>query len=183
MARQAGVYDDDEEAWDLADEDVQEGVSSSQELDREWSSRHTHFHTLGYRDGIEEGKKTSVQQGFDAGYSQGVKAGLNCGLARGWAGAFIALPPSMQSLLLDDTQRKQVDEVHTALSCISSDKAALLYYDKMQGDMKASDSKADSSTTVETLQLKLQSVLQSLPDGSICNRESPSHSLVSIVSK
>ncbi|MCO5602515.1 hypothetical protein L7F22_056648 [Adiantum nelumboides] len=155
MAEVAGVHDDDEvEAWDSGDEDVRE-------LNTEWSSRHTHFHTLGYRDGIEEGKKTSVQQGFDAGYLQGIKAGLNCGLARGWAGAFTALPPSIQTMLLDGPERIQVDEVQAVLSDISSDKVALRYCNNLQEDMKASDLNSDSVTTMETLQLKLQSILHS----------------------
>lgn len=181
MAHQS-LDDGDEEAWDLADEDAQEVDSSFLDLHREWTSRQAHFHTLGYRDGIEEGKKSSVQQGFEAGYTQGVTAGLNCGLARGWAGAFTALPHAIQNLLLDDTARMQVDEAQAALSSISSEKAVYLFYHhisriddlKDKADMSANDtvveelvkeedittskSRIDSSINVH---LELQSIMKS----------------------
>eukprot|EP00250_Pteridium_aquilinum_P003253 c13574_g1_i1 orf=208-771(+) len=175
---------DDVEPWDLADEDAEEIGSSSLDLHREWTSRQAHFHTLGYRDGIEEGKKSSVQQGFEAGYQQGVKVGLNCGLARGWAGAFTALPNSIQNLLLDDTAKMQVDKSNAALSSISSDKAAYIFYQNISNmnnpegrvksandtvgddllkekDVSASTPRLDSSVNVEKIHLELQSLMRS----------------------
>lgn len=179
MAHQSSDNGDDE-VWDLAGEDVQEA-----DLHREWTSREAHFHTLGYRDGIEEGKKLSVQQGFEVGYTEGVSAGLNCGLARGWAGAFTALPHAIQNLLLDDAARMQVDESQVALSSISSEKAVYLFYhnisriddlkdkadmnandtvveDRVKQDITASKSRVDlSSVNVEKLHMELQSIMKS----------------------
>ncbi|KAH7297044.1 hypothetical protein KP509_26G050700 [Ceratopteris richardii] len=174
MARQDLINPDDEEAWNF--NDVGHEGTCSEELSREWSSRHARFHTLGYRDGIEEGKRSSVQQGFDVGYAQGVEAGQICGLARGWAGAFMSLPESIQCLLLDDSARIELNEAQSALTRVSSDTAAQYFYQSISGldkseldDMaedgsggnKPSGLQPEPSVDVVALKMKLEAILMS----------------------
>eukprot|EP00249_Psilotum_nudum_P015462 c25339_g1_i1 orf=362-994(+) len=127
-----------EDVWDLDEENGQHSLAvrdfpRNWELEREWKSRHTLFHTLGYRDGIEAGKNSSMQGGTDTGLKEGMGAGFKWGLAKGWMIAFEALPDGAKRLLLNEDRAKdQMDVLSAAVSSISSDNAFSLFSEHLE---------------------------------------------------
>ena len=74
----------DGEAW-CSDGGDDDGDAAA--LAREAAHRDAIFHSMGYRDGIEEGKAAALQAGFEAGFAAGASAGFTWGQARGAAEA------------------------------------------------------------------------------------------------
>ena len=70
----------DGEAW-CSDGGGDDGDAAA--LAREAAHRDTIFHSMGYRDGVEEGKAAALQAGFEAGFAAGASAGFTWGQARG----------------------------------------------------------------------------------------------------
>jgi hypothetical protein len=86
MARRSGSSSDD--AW-CSDGDCDDGDAAA--LAREAAHRDAMFHSMGYREGIDEGKAAALQAGFDAGFAAGASAGFTWGQARGAAEALRAV--------------------------------------------------------------------------------------------
>ena len=78
----------DGEAW-CSDGGGDDGDAAA--LAREAANRDTIFHSMGYRDGVEEGKAAALQAGFEAGFAAGASAGFTWGQARGAAEALRSL--------------------------------------------------------------------------------------------
>ncbi|KAH9567535.1 hypothetical protein CY35_03G031900 [Sphagnum magellanicum] len=130
------MAEDDGDVWESDKDERSEeeivrggGARSTSELDREWQARQAQFHTLGYRDGVEEGKNSSVQEGFDEGYREAAIAGFNWGVARGITSAFAALPVSLKEKLVSDVSViGRLEALHTTISALSSTDALRSYY-------------------------------------------------------
>lgn len=86
MARRSGSSSDD--AW-CSDGEGDDGDAAA--LAREAAHRDAVFHSMGYREGIDEGKAAALQAGFDAGFAAGASAGFTWGQARGAAEALRAV--------------------------------------------------------------------------------------------
>ncbi|KAI8613074.1 hypothetical protein BC830DRAFT_1170569 [Chytriomyces sp. MP71] len=65
----------------LADDD--DNVADMEAADREFSALHRVHGTLGYKDGVDEGRKTSIQSGFDQAYNESFPAAFEKGVESG----------------------------------------------------------------------------------------------------
>ncbi|XP_078179508.1 uncharacterized protein LOC144573597 [Carex rostrata] len=118
------------EIWgDDSDEDLNHGSN----LSREWNWRHNRFHTMGYREGITEGKEASAQEGFTVGFRQSVRVGKKWGLVRGITSAVASLPESSAEKLIPNIEiRERLKEIQKAVQAISSDNALRIYHETIQ---------------------------------------------------
>ncbi|KAJ4790490.1 hypothetical protein LUZ62_041736 [Rhynchospora pubera] len=115
------------------------------------------FHTMGYREGIIEGKEASAQEGFNIGFRQSVQVGKTWGLVRGITSAIGCLPESSVEKLITNIEiRERVKEIQKAVQSISSDKALRIYHESIQkGDLLRSMEYDDHSE--EILRYKVDS--------------------------
>ncbi|KAF3336011.1 putative tRNA 2'-phosphotransferase isoform X2 [Carex littledalei] len=126
------IFEDNPEE-DIWGDDSDENSNSGSSLRREWISRHNRFHTMGYREGITEGKEASAQEGFNVGFRQAVRVGKKWGLVRGITSAISCLPESSVEKLVPDIEiRERLKEIQKAVQAISSDNALKLYHDTIQ---------------------------------------------------
>mmetsp|Transcript_1971 Transcript_1971/g.4040 ORF Transcript_1971/g.4040 Transcript_1971/m.4040 type:complete len:219 (+) Transcript_1971:242-898(+) len=56
---------------------------TNNELNREWLAREASFWKVGYREGLDVGKRKTIQEGFNKGFSCGANTGFAWGQARG----------------------------------------------------------------------------------------------------
>ncbi|KAF3336786.1 Yae1 domain-containing protein 1 [Carex littledalei] len=135
------------EIWgDDSDEDSNHGSN----LSREWNWRHNRFHTMGYREGITEGKEVSAQEGFTVGFRQSVRVGKKWGLVRGITSAVASLPESSVEKLIPNIEiRERLKEIQKAVQAISSDNAQRIYNETIQkGDFLTSMDSNDHSEEI-----------------------------------
>ncbi|KAJ3687943.1 hypothetical protein LUZ61_017107 [Rhynchospora tenuis] len=144
----------DEDIWG---DDSNDDSNAEPNLSREWMWRQTRFHTMGYREGITEGKEASAQEGFNIGFRQSVRVGKKWGLVRGIASAIGCLPESSVEKLIHNIEiRERVKEIQKAVQAISSDKALRIYQESIQkGDLLRSMEYDDHSE--EILRYKVDS--------------------------
>ncbi|KAJ7197858.1 hypothetical protein O6H91_Y503000 [Diphasiastrum complanatum] len=138
MAGEQSSHDVWQDNADLDDEAVVDGVSlpgglysasASEEMEREWRARKQQFETLGYRDGVTEGKKFSAQEGFNSGFQVAAAAGFNWGVARGLTSAFAGLPAHVREIILKEVDsRTRLEALHSTVASISTNDALRLYY-------------------------------------------------------
>ncbi|XP_020522256.1 putative tRNA 2'-phosphotransferase [Amborella trichopoda] len=153
-------------------------LSASSDLQREWERRHSHFHTIGYRDGIMAGKEASAQDGFNAGFKQSVLVGYNWGLVRGITSALACLPDDLRETMVGTLEKSnRLQELHENVKSISTKDALKLFHndivnaesenratnleEKMQAMSLLSD--AFGSNKLEDFSQKLDSILRESP--------------------
>nr|CAD1828349.1 unnamed protein product [Ananas comosus var. bracteatus] len=168
----------EDEIWgDASDDDVNHGTA----LSREWEWRHNRFHTMGYRDGITEGKQASAQEGFNIGFKQSVLVGYKWGLVRGITSAIASLPENLREKLVPKSEiRKGFENLHTSVQTISTTDALKMYHksiaaseagqssDHSEQKLQDEDSNANK---LETLSNDLILLLHETPEIKITEEE------------
>ncbi|KAJ4772567.1 hypothetical protein LUZ62_037500 [Rhynchospora pubera] len=150
--------DNPEEEEDIWGEDSNDDSNTESNLSREWMWRQNRFHTMGYREGITEGKEASAQEGYNIGFRQSVRVGKKWGLVRGITSAIGCLPESSVEKLIPNIEvRERVQEIQKTVQAISSDKALRIYNESIQkkGDLLRSMEYHDHSE--EILRYKVDS--------------------------
>ena len=79
---------DDDDFWGGSSD---EEAAGKEHLEREWRAREANFHSSGYLEGLEAGKRETVQRGFNEGFADGSLQGFEWGAARGALSAMHAL--------------------------------------------------------------------------------------------
>ncbi|KAL2328994.1 hypothetical protein Fmac_022421 [Flemingia macrophylla] len=124
--------------WDDSDDKL----DSSSDLDREWQRRHEQFHTIGYRDGLIEGKEASAQEGFNNGFKQSVLDGYSWGVVRGVTSAFSHLPHQLKERLVETQEkRNEFQGLYESVHSLSTTDALKLFSEEINAQEALKQSK------------------------------------------